>query len=286
MNILKLAMEQLNDIENDTVRERKAEETITGKRHLPPGSDRPKAIITGANSGIGRGTAFVLAEEGYDVLITYIDNEEEAIAVQKHIQEEIGSNCHVLYLDVSEADKLEKFMSEAVSLLGGLDLLVNNAAVNTYEACFETKTENIDQIYQVNFRGPIMLLQEAGNIMKANGTRGSVINISSIHATHAEETDAMYGSLKAALSRSTLSYALQYGPFGIRINSILPGAILIDKDDDDTHSIEDMQSIPLGRSGLPRDIAHAISFLASERASYITGVNLLVDGGMALKAYL
>ncbi len=285
-NILKFTMNKHQSIANEIKRELIAEEEITGSSHVSPSVDRPKAIITGSSSGIGRGTAFLLAKDGYDICITYLDEEDEARSIQDYIQEEIGASCHILHLDVSKTDTLHPFIKEATKRLGGLDLLVNNAGIGIREDTFETKEEGMDKIYEVNFKGPILLLQEAAKIMQENGTKGSIVNISSIHATHADEKDATYGSLKSALNRATMSYALQYAEFGIRVNTIMPGAILIDKDDDKSHHIEEMKKLPLSRSGLPRDIAHAVAFFASERASYITGVSLHVDGGMALMAYM
>lgn len=285
-NLLKLTMEEFPEITDDISRERHAEKQITGSEHRPTGSGTPCAVVTGSDSGIGRGTAFALAEDGYDVVITYLEGEEDAREVQQYIRYVIGRNCHVLQLDVSDSSRIVPFIREARALLGGLDLLVNNAGIGVDEAVFETNAEDMDYAYRVDYRGPILLMQEAAKIMREDETRGSIINISSIHATHAEKTDGTYGALKAALSRATMTYALQYAEYGIRVNAILPGAILIDKDDDESHRVENMKEIPLLRSGLPRDIAHAVAFLASERASYITGVNLHVDGGMALLAYL
>lgn len=285
-NILKLTMEVMPDVSDEILRERLAEKKITGSRHLPAGATVGKAIITGGESGIGRGTAFALAEDGYNLVISYLDDPTDATEVQRHIREEIGRECYILQLDISQVDAIQPFVLEAHRLLGGIDLLLNNAGIAVDEREFESRAEDMDYAYEVNYRGPILLLQEVAKRMRDDGTKGSIINISSIHATHAEETDATYGALKAAMSRSTLSYALQFAAFGIRVNSILPGAILIDKDNPDDHQIGGMKKIPLMRSGLPRDIAHAVSFLASERASYITGVNLHVDGGMALLASL
>lgn len=281
-NILKLVMEQFADVDDVIERELLAERAVTGSAHRPAGAAIGRAVITGGDSGIGRGTAFALAEDGYDLVITYRKGLEGAQEVQRYIRERLGRKCFILQLDTSEQESLRPFIREARALLGGLDLLVNNAGINLREDTFMSDPEDMDRVYEVNYRGPILLLQEAAKIMQEDGTRGSIVNISSIHATHAEKRDPTYGGLKAALSRSTMSFALQYAPFGVRVNAIMPGAILIDKDDPHSHLIEQMESIPLKRSGLPRDIAHAVAFLASERASYITGVNLYVDGGMAL----
>lgn len=282
-NILELAEDELDKGEDDLTLLMKAEEAITGISHLPRGQKHPRALITGGSSGIGRGTALVLAEAGYDLAITYLSGSEGAEEVKAYIEKRFGRRCEVFHLDIADAEQIKQVAHQAHEALGGIDVLVNNAGITIMEEAFEDTVESMDKLLAINFRGAMIMLQAAAKIMRDQEHGGSIINISSIHADHEDESDAIYGATKAAMERATKTYALQYGPYGIRVNTIAPGAILIDRTTVEGHSIEDMLAdVPLGRSGLPRDIAHAVLFLASERASYITGISLLIDGGMAL----
>lgn len=259
------------------------EATITGSRGLPMGVDRPRALVTGASSGIGRGIALQLAERGYDLLITYRSDEKEALEVKAYIEGRWQRRCEVLHLDIENELEISNVISQTKQLLGGIDLLVNNAGITIFEDAFEDELESMDKLMRVNFRGTILMLQETAKLMKEQEHGGSIINISSIHGQHHDPQDAIYGASKAAIERATKTYALQYGPHKIRVNTIAPGAILVDRTRAEGHDEDVLDSeVPLGRVGFPRDIAHAVMFLASEQASYITGITVLVDGGMAL----
>ncbi len=268
---------------DNTTREFDAEKKITGWRLLPPGIDRPRALITGGSSGIGRGTALVLAEMGYDLAITYRSHPDEALEVKEYIEKRWIGRCFVYELDTSDEAQILQVVADAAKDLGGIDLLMNNAGITIFEEAFEDETENMDKLWNVNFRGAMITLREVAKVMKEQEFGGSIVNISSIHGQNEDERDAIYGATKAAMERATRTYAMQYGPHNIRVNTIAPGAIMVDRTRLEGHGDDILDhEVPLGRIGLPRDIAHAVAFLASERASYITGITLLIDGGMAL----
>ncbi len=282
-NILEVAESEVGEGEGDLFVLMKAEEKITGSSHLPKGKTRPQALITGGSSGIGRGVALILAEAGYDVAITYHSGADKAEEVKRFIEKRFTRRCEIYELDTAKDEQIQELVRQVKEDFGGIDVLVNNAGITIMEDAFEDKIESMDKLLAINFRGAMIMLQETAKVMKDQEFGGSIINVSSIHADHEDEKDAIYGATKAAMERASKTYALQYGPYNIRVNTIAPGAILIDRTTVEGHKIEDMmKDVPLGRSGLPRDIAHAVLFLASERASYITGISLLIDGGMAL----
>ena len=278
-DILEQTMESLSGYEDETSLEFAAEKKITGTSHLFTEEYRPRVLITGGGSGIGRTTAFIFAEEGYDVAITHHDDEDTAREIQTYIQENFGAKCAIINVDLEDVEQVDRMVEEAIEKLGGIDVLINNAGISNVAKPFEDSMKSMDDTYRINFRAPIYALTKLAEYWRDNKIPGSCINISSIHANDVNKTYAIYGALKAGLERATETYAYQYGEYGIRVNAVAPGAILIDRTGDG-HSVENMvEDVPLSRSGLPRDIAHTALFLASERASYITGISILVDGG-------
>lgn len=279
----RIAAEKYVDGSDNVSKELEWEATITGRRDLPTAVETPRALVTGGSSGIGRGIALQLAERGYDLVITYRSGEEEALAVKEYIESRWKRRCEVLHLDIENSLEIENVVSQMKPLMGGIDLLVNNAGITIFEEAFEDSLESLDKLMAINFRGTMLMLQQTAKVMKEQEHGGNIINISSIHGQHHDPQDAIYGASKAAIERAMKTYAVQYGPHNIRVNTIAPGAILVDRTRAEGHDDNLMDShVPLGRIGLPRDIAHAVMFLASEQASYITGVTLLIDGGMAL----
>ena len=267
-----------------------------------------KAIVTGASSGIGKGIALALAANGYDVAITYSSKRMEAEAVAEKIEKEFGRKCFCFQASLEKRDVPKEFFNAAVEALGGLDLMVNNAGLTICDSLFEISDDHLDFLLGLDFRAFIVLMREASRYMINNKTEGAIINITSSRGERAYPADGIYGGLKAALNRAIQSFALDVSSYGIRINNVAPGAIRVrtkqeiaamesggDRDyfwrDEYMDKTREITSdfwdelggqIPLGRSGLPEDIANAVLFLASEKASYITGVTLRIDGGLIL----
>lgn len=252
---------------------------------------RKKAIVTGGSSGIGRGIVYCLAADGYDVIFSYRrkgDNAKKVIEDLQKAHPEGQFAC--LEADFSRGKEGTAFFKTAVRILQGLDLMVNNAGVTILESIFDLTEENMDYLIQVLFRNYVIMMREAATYMAAHGIKGSIVNISSVRGISAHPGDLVYGGIKAALNRVCQSVALDVAPYGIRVNNILPGATRRftpeeEKTADPAH-IEKIHylsaRIPLERYGTPEDIGNAVVFLASEKASYITGISLAIDGGLSL----
>lgn len=251
-----------------------------------------KAIITGGSRGIGRGIAMCLARCGYDVAVSYNEKVDEANELAQIIKKEYGRNCYVFQASLEKHGIAEEYVRKATEKLGGLNLLVNNAGLSIVYSIFDMTDETIDLLLNLNLRSYLMAAREAGRIMARNGTKGNIINISSIRGERAYPGDVVYGATKAAINRATEAFALDLAPYGIRVNSIAPGNTKIRTSDElrlegaDPEYIEDLDNsaslIPLERRGEPDDIGRAVAWLASEDASYITGITLRVDGGILL----
>ncbi len=254
--------------------------------------ERKKAVVTGASRGIGKGIARVLAAEGYDLALSYHSKEEEAQKVKTELEQAYGVQCFLFQAKLEADGAGVRLFKEASERLGRVDLLVNNAGITKFEHILDLTEETLDLLIALDFRNYILMIREAARHMAENGVRGSVVNITSSRGERAYPQDAVYGGLKAGLNRAIQSMALDVAPYGIRINNVAPGAIRIRTreeilQDDRLEVQEDFwdrlgQRIPLERSGMPEDIGKTVAFLASDAASYITGVTLRVDGGLAI----
>lgn len=253
---------------------------------------RKKAIVTGGSTGIGRGIVCCLAENGYDVVFSYRSNRESARKVLDELKQKYPEGS--FFMEEAELGKKgagKVFFHRAVGWLGGLDLLVNNAGVTLKNSIFDLNEDDMEYMLQVDFCSYIMLMKEAVTYMAAKGIRGNVVNITSTRADRAYPGDSVYGAVKAGMNRAIQSVALDVAPYGIRINNIAPGAtkrltpdeMELQKESEHVKKIGYLsQKIPLERYGLPEDMGNAVVFLASEKASYITGATLKIDGGLTL----
>lgn len=267
-----------------------------------------KAIVTGGSRGIGKGIALALASEGYDVAISYAHNESDAAAVVKRIREKYGRESYCFQASLDKAGVAHELFNKAVKALGSLDLLVNNAGQTICEPIYGITEENMDHLINLDFRSFIIMMRDAAKYMIDHDIKGNIINITSSRGERAYAECGVYCGLKAALNHAVEAFALDVSGYGIRINNVAPGATRI-RTKDELFAMEKGQSsdyfwkdefadkskpigsdfwdelgeaIPLGRSGLPKDLANAVVFLSSEKASYITGVTLRVDGGLII----
>ncbi|RKP55049.1 SDR family oxidoreductase [Cohnella endophytica] len=240
---------------------------------------RRKALVTGGSRGIGQGIAFELAKAGYDVTIGHWNDDEAANETARKVRENWGGDCWIVPGDLTKAETVVNTMEATLRKMGRIDLMVNNAGISRFRDIRELPVEEVDMLVSLNFRAPLMFMKEASNHMIEAGIRGSILNITSSRAERAYAGDALYGGLKAGLKRASESAALDLAPYGIRVNCIAPGAIEVRG-----RSITDEfgRRIPLGRKGLPEDIGPIAVWLASDAASYVTGINLRVDGGLIL----
>lgn len=247
---------------------------------------RKIAVVTGGNRGIGAGIVECLAEKGYDIFFTYNSAKAEAEELSRRIADQYKCACRYMQADFSKRGVAEDVIASAIEEMGGLDVLVNNAA-NTLPtgSILNFPVEVMDTMIEVNYRSPIMATRKAAQYMVKNGIKGNIVSISSVRATQAFPRDGVYGSIKAAIIRSTKSFAIDLGPFGVRVNCVAPGCIRIrdlDLPDEQCAEASVAPKIPLLRLGMPKDIGHAVAWLVSDDAAYITGQTLLVDGGFTL----
>ncbi len=250
--------------------------------------ERKKAVVTGASRGIGRGVARILAREGYDLAISYSTKRAEGEAVAEALKKEYGGECLCFQASLERPGAGVELLEKSAEALGGLDLLVNNAGVTRFENILDMTPEVFSLLFHLDFQNYILMMQAAARHMVKNRVRGSLINITSTRGERAYAGDFLYGGLKAGLNRAVQSIALDLAPYGIRVNNVAPGATRIrTKEELDAEGRPDFWSelgkkIPLGRCGTPEDIGEAVAFLASEKASYITGMTIKVDGGLIL----
>src|SRR5580700_1907063 len=240
-------------------------------------------LITGASRGIGRGTALECARQGADLALNWYrdrDGIDETLAEVRAL----GRRVVEIECDVAERSSAARFIGKAVKELGHVDVFVSNAGICPFHAFLDTPQEMFERTLAVNLGGAYYMTQAAANRMKDQGQGGSIIAISSISALVGGGMQAHYTPTKAGVHSLMQSCAIALGPYGIRCNSVLPGAILTDLNRDDLLDPEKLESfnkrIPIGRLGEPADVADCVVFLASDMARYVTGAALLVDGGM------
>ena len=240
------------------------------------------ALITGSSRGIGRGVALELAREGWDICVNYIHRQAAAEEVVAQIRS-MGRRAIAVQADVADSNAVFAMVRQAEAELGSISLLVNNAGIADQGLFQDLSDEQWDRYLGVNLSG-------ARNTIRAvlphmiHEKSGCIVNISSIWGLRGASCEVAYACTKAALIALTRSLALELAPSHIRVNCVAPG--VIDTDMARVHGkdvLEDlMEQTPLGRLGTPADIAHAVAFFASEKASFITGQVLLSDGGFLL----
>ncbi|SCX73730.1 NAD(P)-dependent dehydrogenase, short-chain alcohol dehydrogenase family [Variovorax sp. EL159] len=234
-----------------------------------------RALVTGASSGIGRAVAVRLAQSGAQV--TAIGRNAAALNA---LQAEAG--CIPLVLDVADAPALER----ALAALPAFDLVVNCAGIALLESALDLKAENFDAVMAVNARAAALVASRCGKAMIAAGVRGSIVNVSSQAALVALDAHLCYCASKAAMDAITRSLCLEFGPHGIRVNSVNPTVTLTPMAEqawaDPVKSAAAIRGIPLGRFAQVEEVVAPVLFLLSDGASMVSGVALPVDGGYTI----
>jgi NAD(P)-dependent dehydrogenase (short-subunit alcohol dehydrogenase family) len=246
------------------------------------GSGRLKgkvAVITGADSGIGKAVAIAFAREGADVLIAYLNEHDDAKQTAHHV-EEAGRRAVLVAGDLSQPEHCRAVIARAVQEFGRVDVLVNNAAYQmTHESLEEITDEEWDYTFDVNVGAMFRLCRAAVPHMAAGG---SIINTSSINSDQPSPTLLPYATTKGAIANFTAGLAQLLGPKGIRVNSVAPGPIwtpLIPSTMPPDHVKEFGHNTPLGRPGQPAELAPIYVLLASDEASYVSAARIEVTGG-------
>lgn len=232
------------------------------------------AIITGAARGIGLATAKMMAEQGDMPVLVDWDKAELSKAASTIEQ------CHAVHCDISQPDQVDRLMTEVIDKTGQIDILINNAGVADFGPIEETDFARWRAVMQTNLDGVFLCSQAA--IPHLKSARGAIVNIGSISGLRASTLRVAYGTSKAAVIQLTLQQAAELGEYDIRVNCVCPGPVrtklaMAVHTQDIIDAYHD--AIPLNRYGQEDEIAQAICFLASEKASYITGQILAVDGG-------
>ena len=240
----------------------------------------PTAVVTGGSRGIGKAIAETLAKSGLQVFLTYVSKPAEAEAVAEGITA-AGGKARAFKLDVSDSDAVSAFFQEEIKDKVSLNVLVNNAGITRDGLLLRMKDADFDAVIGANLRGAFVCTREAAKIMTRQ-RYGRVVNIASISGLTGAAGQANYSAAKAGLIGMTKSNAKELAARNITVNAVAPGFI-----ETDMTSVlsEDIQAeyrklIPLKRAGTPQDVADAVAFLASDKAAYITGQTLSVDGGM------
>ncbi|MFC6758182.1 MULTISPECIES: SDR family oxidoreductase [Haloarcula] len=240
------------------------------------------ALITGASSGIGRAIALRFAEAGADVVVADVreDPREGGDPTHERIEKETDQRAAFVETDVSVVADIDDAVATATDEFGGLDVMVNNAGVFTASAPIETVDEaDYDWLMDINLKGVYFGSKLAADVMRDDGG-GTIVNLSSVAGLVGYPNASTYCASKGAITNLTRELALELGPADIRVNAINPGVIettMTTEDEAVAGTIED--GIPLRRDGQPGDVADAALFLASDESSYVTGHNLVVDGG-------
>ena len=251
-----------------------------------------KALVTGANSGIGKGVAIALGQAGADVVVNYVDGEDAANAVVEEIRK-AGVKAYAHKADVSSEDQVAAMFARMMQEFGTIDILVSNAGLQRDSAFHEMTLDKWNKVLGVNLTGQFLCAREAvreflrrGIIPSVSSAAGKIICMSSVHQEIPWAGHANYATSKGGIKQLMESMAQELAPKRIRVNAIAPGAIRtpINTAAWDTKEAYDqlMTLVPYGRIGEPEDIARAAVWLASDHSDYVVGTTLFVDGGMTL----
>jgi L-rhamnose 1-dehydrogenase len=247
-------------------------------------------MVTGGSRGIGRAIAVATARHGADVVINYWASNDVSYGRDAAAQEAVaavtalGRRAIAIEGDVGQPATAQRLVDAALQAFGRIDVLATNAGICPFHAFLDIPLEVFQRTMAVNLHGAFYFTQAVARQMQAQGSGGAIIATSSISALVGGGMQAHYTPTKAGVHSLMQSCAIALGPHGIRCNSVMPGTIATELNQDDLSSPAKLAymkgRIPLGRLGTPEDVADAVVFLASDMARYITGASLLVDGGL------
>lgn len=237
------------------------------------------ALVTGASKGVGRGIALGLAGDGWNVGVNYFQDRPGAGSTAEAIRA-LGQQAWVLPGDVGYSDQVEAMFELFIELAGGIDLLVNNAGVQTWMPMIDLEESDWDRTIRTNLKGTFLCTQQAARLMKEAG--GRIVNIGSGANKAPFPNLSDYCASKGGIETLTTVAAVELGRYGITVNCVAPGTIEIERTrlEDPDYAGEWGSRTPMGRIGYVEDVADAVVFFASEKAGFITGQTLYVDGGL------
>lgn len=240
------------------------------------------ALVTGGSRGIGKAIALELSKYGANVAISYLNNEEKAKEVVKEIEKN-KVKAIAIKADISKEDEVTHMVKTIEAELGSIDILVNNAGITKDNLIIRMKTDEWEDVINTNLRGTYLCTKSVARGMMRK-RYGKIINIASIVGVTGNIGQGNYSASKAGVIGFTKAIAKELASRGINVNAVAPGFIETDMTEVLKEDTKDslVKSIPMGRIGKPKDIANIVVFLASEKAEYITGQLINVDGGMVM----
>ena len=240
-------------------------------------------LVTGASEGIGRAVAVKMAEEGNLIVINYRRNKEAAQETLKMVRE-AGGDGVIAQADVADPQQVESLFARVKKKFGTVDVLINNAGIIKDKYLLMMTEEDFMDVINTNLGGCFHCTKAAVRLMVSNEKGGSIVNIASTSGLSGQIGQANYSSSKGGIVSFSKTVAKEYAGKNIRVNAVAPGFVETKMTKGNRKLLEDqyMQFIPLNRFGKPSEIAEAVAFLASEKASYITGQCLVADGGLIM----
>jgi len=241
------------------------------------------AIVTGGNSGIGKAIALGLAEAGANIVIDYVVHPEATAALEQEILA-LGDQSIGVEADVSRVDDLQRLVDAAVAKFGRIDIMVNNAGVETRTSVLDTTEEQYEKVLSINLKSAFFGTQVAAKQMIKQGGGGRIINITSVHEDWPMPGNTAYCLSKGGMRMLTRTSGVELAPHGIRVVGVGPGAVAtpinLSTMQDATLMAKLDGAIPLGRMAKPDEIANVVVFLAGDGASYVTATTVFADGGI------
>jgi glucose 1-dehydrogenase len=241
------------------------------------------AIVTGGNSGIGKAIALGLAKAGANIVIDYIADPDAVSALEREIVA-LGDRAIGVDADVSHVDDLQKLIAVAVAQFGRVDIMVNNAGVETRTSVLDTTEAQYDRVLSINLKSAFFGTQIAARQMIKQGGGGRIINVTSVHEDWPMPGNTAYCLSKGGMRMLTRTAGVELAPHGVLVVGVGPGAVAtpinVSTMKDPTLMAKLDAAIPLGRMAQPEEIANVVAFLASDGASYLTATTIFADGGM------
>lgn len=237
-------------------------------------------LVTGASRGIGRAIALKFAKPDYHVIVNYAGNKEKALSVKEEI-ESLGATSEVYQCNVSDMESVQEMFKHIKSEHTKIDVIVNNAGITRDTLLMRMKESDFNDVIDTNLKGVFNVIKSASRLVLKNPT-AKIINVSSVVGVTGNPGQANYVASKAGVIGLTKTVAQEFGPKGITCNAVAPGFIVSDMTDELSDEIKDkiLAQIPMKSFGDVEDIANAVEFLASDKARYINGQTLHVNGGM------